>query len=316
MSGTGKQAIWICAALLMVPRLVQAQGRTLTTLRRAFAAELEKTAETRREKLGKLNGIYTESLTKLRKKAQADGNLDALVALQTETKRFAEEGTLTDRDLSNTSAELRKLQGGFLASRQRAARNEAESVVALAENYEAALAARQAKLTREGELEEALAVKKERTELSSHPGVSAAKFALADAESRRPPSPPRTRPKPDSEPTTAQLEAAVRRRHRTFYQSISMRSTGAAMRYVLPKHAKEQRAAVTARLKHVIDLVSTVQKAGFMKHLTDPPEVNLKGSAEASIPTPFVQSVHGTRENPPSRWVLVDDKWYIDVFSN
>ena len=77
-----------------------------------------------------------------------------------------------------------------------------------------------------------------------------------------------------------------------------------------------KRAAVMTRLKQVIDLVATVKKAGLMKYLTDPPEVQLQGTGKAVIPTPFVQTRYGTRQNPPSRWVLVDGRWYIDVFSN
>jgi len=271
--------------------------------------------------MARLNRIYAESMAKLSKKAQADGDLDALVTLQAETKRFSEKGTVTESDLSNGSAELRKLQQSFISSRERAAEGGAKAIVAVADRYDAALAELQEKLTRDGNIEAALAIKKERSQLIQHPDVSAAKFALADTEWRQrpkgpPPSTP-TPPKPAPSATTpAEHEGAIRKRHRTFYQAVAMRNVGTAMRFVHPEHVRMKRPSVMTRLKQVMELVRTLKKVGLMQHLTEPPEVTLKGNKEAIVPTPFVQSTrYGPRQNPPSRWVYLEGDWYIDVFS-
>jgi hypothetical protein len=315
MVGIQKRLVWACVGMLAIPCAAPAQSEALAKMRKAFAAGVEKATLDSREKLDRLDGVYAEALARLRKKAQSDGDLDGLLALKEETKRFQSDGSVTEGDLSNASAALLKLQQSFIASRGKAERAEAEAVVALAEKYDAALEALQTKLTRDDKLEEALATKQERNQLASHPSVSAARFALADAAARKPP-PPSRKPKPKPIVTQADHEAEIRRRHRTFYQSLAMRSTGSATRYVLPEDVRLKRAAVTTRLRQVVDLVATLKKVGLIKHLTEPPEVTLRGTKEASVPTPFVQTRYGSRQNPPSRWVLVDGKWYIDVFSN
>jgi len=321
MNTSDRRVFDLFAAFLVVPILAFAQNDDLVKTRQAFATELAKAARTNRDQLARLSGIYSESLAKLGRKAQADGDLDTLVTLQAETKRFAEKGSVTESDLSNDSAELRKLQQSFIASRERSALAGAKAIVAVADKYATALEALQEKRTRDGDIKTALTVKKERSRLVEHPDVSAAKFALADAEWRqRPKGPPPSTPTPPKPPpsaiTPAEHEGAIRKRHRTFYQALAMRNTGTAIRFVHPEHVRMKRPSVLTRLKQVMELVRTLKKVGLMQHLTEPPEVTLKGNKEAIVPTPFVQSSrYGPRRNPPARWVYVEGDWYIDVFT-
>ncbi len=323
MDKTHWQVLGILTVLLMTRMLAPAQDAAPAKARRAFLNEIAEAHKTQREKLARMNKIYADSLAKLAKKAQSDGDLDALVALQTEKKRFAKEEAVAKSDLSNGSPELRKLQQSFISSRERAVLDGAKAIVAVADGYSAALGKLQAKLTRDGNVEAALSVKKERTGLADHPDVSAAKFAVADAEwHKRPKGPPPSRTvKPSQKPpatvtTPAEREAAVRKRHRTFYQALGMRSIGTAMRFVRPEDVRLKRPSVTTRLRQIVDMVSTLKKVGLTQHLTDPPQVNISGSKTAIVPTPFVQtSRYGVRRNPPGRWVLEDGEWYIDVFT-
>lgn len=295
--------------------MTRGASRSLTRLKDTFESELLKVkrgASSRTDRIAELKRVYASSLEQCQAQAREEGKLEALIAVREEIKRFEEEQTIDERNIKDANTDIGKLQRSYLAATAEADQASARNILTLAEQYDGALEALQRKLTRAGQVAEALAVKAERDALNANPDVTAARFSVAEQVSGENalPSAPTERPEA---PKTRDAGTEVRDRHQAFYRALSMGNTAAASRYVRPS----QRAGSTTQLRRIADLVATLKRSGLLTHLTEPRNVTVKTPGqEITVPTPYVQDRYGRRQNPPSRWILEDGDWYIDTHTH
>lgn len=131
----------------------------------ASAADLEKLKfrfeflwEEAGEPLKKLQTKYTESLDRLSKKVQAEGNLDQVLQIKSEVKRISGSGSGVAGELF---PELARQQGIYEKAAKGLVRKVGEERRKLIETYTDALEKAQTAHTKSGEIEEAVACKTE-----------------------------------------------------------------------------------------------------------------------------------------------------------
>jgi len=136
-------------------------------LRRKYLTELDGPVSAHKTAVTNLQNRYVASLAELRSKAQSQGNLDVTVAAIEESKRFETTHTIPD-DLSKTNqADVRKLQTAFAESLAGLDMEKARRVIALVTAYDTALDSLQRQLTKDGKIEDAVAVSQERKDIKA-----------------------------------------------------------------------------------------------------------------------------------------------------
>ncbi len=104
---------------------------------------------------------YGQSVEALVKRAQSQGDLEALLALMAEKKRFKKEQNIPRGDFDDLHPTLVKLREGFSSAVMEPKRKRASSMPALQTAYLKKLDTMKRELTIDGRLEDALAVKAE-----------------------------------------------------------------------------------------------------------------------------------------------------------
>ncbi|GEM_PF-2860622 len=128
-----------------------------------FEAQLAELDEKKLNAINSWERWYLRSLLDLREPYTQKGDLDGVLALRTESERFLEERILPD-PFSELEA-LNTLQREAAKRLERITEVELGEIRRLAGSYDLALAELQKKLTREGKIDEALAVRAERERL-------------------------------------------------------------------------------------------------------------------------------------------------------
>jgi len=111
--------------------------------------------------LGILAGHYLRKLEKLQKETQATGDLQAVLAIQKEIEAVREAGQPPDEPVARQPSGLAQARRIYRRAREKIEKRIAPRRAALQRKYAADLAALQQTLTREGRLDDALAVKRE-----------------------------------------------------------------------------------------------------------------------------------------------------------
>ncbi|MBT8038142.1 MAG: LamG domain-containing protein [Verrucomicrobiae bacterium] len=106
---------------------------------------------------------YTSALDGTAALLQKQGQLEGLLAVKAELKRFNETETVPAKNSDGTHASVLKLRTIYNQSRAKADAQRGQSMTKLTQSYLADLGALQKKLTQDGELEQALRVKTEVT---------------------------------------------------------------------------------------------------------------------------------------------------------
>jgi hypothetical protein len=154
----------------------------LTRYEAIFDSETRKLDEKRDAALAALGDQYLASLRKLEEGERAAGKLDALVALREEIGRFERERLMTDFNLVTEPESIATRQQLFLNQEEAIRDGHARGVADLSDKLAAALDRLQIELTRQNQIEAALAARAQRDRTLARPEVAAAR---AQVEAQR-----------------------------------------------------------------------------------------------------------------------------------
>jgi hypothetical protein len=136
---------------------------------------------------GELNKIKLQYLTSLEdaiKKASAAGDLDGVVALRNEQKRFGESNVFPEQDFFGEGASVKQLRAASRVSLAKLEKDHAARTKALHAKYDQVLAQAQTQLTQRQRIDDALLVKAKRDEVAAawiKPSITAALEKAAPA---------------------------------------------------------------------------------------------------------------------------------------
>jgi len=157
--------------------------------------DLENARKTFESALGKIKsdtadpGIcstnYVKALEQLAQKMQRAGDLEGFLAANKEKERFIKEGTAPDTPGPETPLELARLQNDFSKSRNDAEIAKAKKIAELVTSYLSSLDEAKRKLTTDGAIEMAMAVKEESNRVNGDTEIAAA-MALAGSSEPKP----------------------------------------------------------------------------------------------------------------------------------
>jgi hypothetical protein len=175
--------IGVLAIALPVSALSATKKASLESLRNILDRSLRK-IEREYSSLGQRTA-YDKSLVARAEEFKAEGDLESLLAINKERERLKNERTvpsLSEENLPGAVVEVRAAYHKRVAETSLA---KSRKVVSLANNYVKRLRTMQSRLTREGNLEEAIKVRTEIDRVQGSSDVSAARFvvdaAVADA---------------------------------------------------------------------------------------------------------------------------------------
>lgn len=127
---------------------------------------------------------YFNALKALQSKLQKDGNLDGWSDVKAELDRFQSEPRIEPAHLS-ARAELQSVQTKYKEAPLQAALEKNQKILSLSQKYQAKLKALQSDLTKQGKMEEALAVNAELKRVKASPEVTSAEFEQSELEARK-----------------------------------------------------------------------------------------------------------------------------------
>lgn len=133
------------------------------------------------QNLGALDARYPRDLNTLKGRAQQAGNLNGVMALDAEMRRFESERSIPDAAPPGLPDDLLALQAAHRKARADVARDRGVKTLALVNLYLQRLEDMKKSLTMAGKLDEALAVNTEVERVKASPAVMAADFAAAAA---------------------------------------------------------------------------------------------------------------------------------------
>jgi hypothetical protein len=175
---------WVVLGVLFAAFPMHSSAETeLEKLRAIYETSLKKIETDHRAARSSIHAGYKQSLRSLADRYRAAGQLEQMLAVRTEQKRFAADPTIPDlsktADSETTVSRLQANQHTRLADATIAMNR---SVVALTDKYVAHLEVRKRRYTIDNYIESALAVKQEIERVRKAAPYTAASFALADNE--------------------------------------------------------------------------------------------------------------------------------------
>lgn len=309
-------------ALLLLAAPAPAATNDVVTLKRlqdTFARELQKVqSDVAAERLN-LRGQFAAALAELEKRLQSAGDLDPLLGVRTERARFEKEQGLRPEQAAADGSELARMQKQFLAAQEASSLAEARRVKTLSEQYDSTLLSLQERLTREGVVEVALAVKQEREAARQRPEVTAAQFVLAEAASRAPapraetapaPAPAATKPAPESAlKFVGSTRNHIDKRYRDLCDAILARDWTTATSILDPGTVQQhgtQAAANWLRMTfpflRAAENLSVTIKSG---------DIDVAEDGLTARLVPKARYGNEWHDLAPTQWVLVDGEWYL-----
>jgi hypothetical protein len=180
-----KAAVLLLALLLAATAATDSPAQTpvsneLVRIGAVFDAELKKVLGDAAARLKTWPETYTRELADLRAKTQQDGDLDGMLAVDAEWKRFKADPTLPDSVVSSVPDAVRKIQMRYRDQPLQVAVARDQQVLEVARRYRERLAAMQKDLTRSGDIQSALLVRQELARVAALPAVTAAEFTAAE----------------------------------------------------------------------------------------------------------------------------------------
>ena len=168
-----------CLSFLVMAGQVAAVPSNLESAKKEYDSAISAANRYCRNKAQALGREYAKTLNKLQDNAQAKGDLDSVMAIKAEKDRYRKEGTVTESDLSSSSAALKSVQIQFLKASIGFEIDKNERIVSITKTHEAVLAALEKELTKQGNFDEAVKVRDEREKISSSPVISQTEYQLA-----------------------------------------------------------------------------------------------------------------------------------------
>ncbi len=320
---------FLCGTLLAVAGL----DESLERMEQTFEKQVERFEADLAKKTQSLNATYVRSLRKLETIIQEKGELDPLLAVRRERERFVKERSLGRDEVSKGVPELARVQRAFLESLETERIATADKVLDMAERYKKSLGRLQSRLTREGDLDGALRVKKVVSDVPDLPAVASASFVKADSvggvAEKTPEPAPELAPAPEAKPevpTTEPFGAAarerlrreeedgaretIRRKYVEYIFAVGDREFGKAVTYMDPRFIEKVGAdAMKPFLEKYVPHIEKMRAAGIE---VDGGKVilNLTTGTATNVPR-FRVSGGSWDAGDPSKWVRVKEDWYL-----
>lgn len=155
----------------------------IDVLRGVYDAERAKLADAFQARRQTVIKRYGEGLAALEKRFRRVGELESILAIQAERKRFAEAAAVPSTPGPDFPPVALNLQRDCRSVIKGASLEESKGVILLTDRYASHLTGLMKQLTIERKIEEALAVKQELEDVKAGEAYQAARFAVADHES-------------------------------------------------------------------------------------------------------------------------------------
>ncbi len=296
----------------------------LSRLQTTYAASLGRIETDTLEKRNAQREQYLKGLALREEAAQKAGQLEAVLAVREEAARYKADSTVPPSAVTATWPDLQKLQQGYMLAAQEVELERCRKVVALAGLYERSLATLQAQLTKEGNVDAALEVKAERDGVATRPEVSAARFAVTEAEARQPklaPAPVTEPAKEPAKPTLSHLSGSrkspteiknyIKKRYESMVEALTRDDKEKAAQFINPEQLK--RRGTDGVKMHLGWLVPFLRGARALNMDIEAGKVELAEDQQSASVTPRVRVANEWQEKDPSRWVLIEGEWYMDL---
>ncbi len=293
----------------------------LARLRTTYTNELAKIDRSHDDAVQAWRDQYLASLRGLEKFYRDAGQLEPLLDVQKELRRFVQEKTLEESGVTSNYPELLRAQKAYLAAAKALPAERARRVLRLSEMYDRTLQTLQENLTRQGDVDGALTVKNTRDQAQrrpegeaasgSEPAVSGVSTSTVQA---LPEEVALTMPKPQEggipRPGGAGLfESRISDRFDELCAMVRRQDFESAVALVEPAYVSEQGAKATRmRLRFVFSYLIMKESEGRLQS-------TITGSLADRRATlvPWVTSGTGRKEYPPMSWVFVDNEWYVSM---
>lgn len=303
----------------------------------AFPDKLNEYRNTYEESLTKIDAQYTKALLDLQKKhiqnmqalqdtMQKKGLLDATLAVKREIERFTDEPVI-DTTRPSSIPELKILQDDYLKKTAGIPLSKSQQIIELAGKYDAALESYQVTLTKNGQLEDAITVKKEREEATRRREIASARFIVAEAG----PSEPAEAPKknnlleidPEPEPIqtpqtrtttkkwTGSTDNYIKRRFDKLGDCVKEMDLASAKEYVDPGIlATSNDHIINSQLRAKFDIFR-MEDTKKVKLGVEKITLNEDETSATLIPKVYFNNRWHTLN--AQEWVLIEGDWYISL---
>lgn len=169
-------ALLTLTALLFVTAEAEAALADLKAVYQKKLTSIEEETSQRRESYKKL---YSKKLHQLEETETSEGDLEAVLVVRKEKKRFSEQPVISETVIVPKPYPLRKLQMAYRKAVLDLPVSKAKRILTLATRYDAALKRLQIKLTQKDAIDAAIAVKAERKALPQRPEILKARDTVA-----------------------------------------------------------------------------------------------------------------------------------------
>jgi len=313
--------------LLVITALGESRGEEsisnqLVRLQATYDTELDKIRTDTVRKREALLPQYEKSLGMLEQSAQKAGLLDKLLAVKKEKERFASAKQVAEADYCSAEPELLKMQQDHVARTTGLQLEQSRSIVSLADKFAASFGRLQTRLTQEGKVDDALAVKQKVTDLPKRPELSEARFIIAEAESRKPvaaavqakdqkPKEAAVKnPEPAAKPNPKDSEKAIRKRYEGYTDALIEGDLDKALRFMDPGFVRlagpEQ---IKVFLVKIVPHLKGMKAAGIR---LDAGRVEVNEEAGEGMNMPRFWTSNKWEYTDPTYWIRLDGEWYVD----
>jgi hypothetical protein len=319
----------ICAGLIVFFNLLlvsvaqdSSAGSKLERLRSTFEKECRKIQEEQMAAVVGLHDLYITKINGIEKSLQAKGLLEPLLEVKKERERFSGEHEIREDSLVVKVPELLSVQRECLAILKKIPLDPAKKMLTLAAFYDKSLSELQSEITKSGELESALEVKKERDAIEKREEVIAARKVIADADARKPVDPAgrndvavknaepvESKPKTTTRKYTGTAENQIRKRFSAFVDAIGDQDFDSAVKMVNPEQVKQYGARMAENaVKLKFWFFRKAENPGI-KILVDTVKISNDGVKADVAPKIWVNN--DWRKLEKMDWIEVEGEWYI-----
>ena len=170
----------LASAMVLIPfHRCMAETPDLATVKFHYESQIAVLHTQEMADRAEMAGKYTNALNTLKLQGQQAGDLDKVTFALAELQRFTKSGRPPESS-KDAGPEFAKLFDAMNQNLRMLGTRTAKEVIRLASDYDRQLGDMQTELTKGGQIEQALAVRKERKELESSSEIAEAKSALAE----------------------------------------------------------------------------------------------------------------------------------------
>jgi hypothetical protein len=321
----------------LASEVASSSSNELMRLQTAYDDALKKLATEQAKAVVNLQGQYTTTLTSLEKKAQEAGKLDLVVVIRKERDRFSTGKTMEDKDISQDTPELVKVQNNYVNVLREMPLGKARDTIKLAQQLNKALATLEQNLTRKGDTISAVEVRNVRDSLNNRPEVSEANVAIAGADANKPKEPEQVQPPPvktarTSQPSnkvdkatsppgakkyTGKTPPYIKQRYLKLYEAVSADDKKSERELVDPNYLKKEgEGAVDTQVNYIFGFVQLMKMTSNSKVKVDAMKVKVDDQETMATLIPKLFFYNKWNEQPVMYWIQVDGDWYLDIYTD